>query len=111
MAIIAQKQIFNWKMVETSTELQRLELVLGTIPDEQLMRVLEAERKGRRDDYPIRSTWNTVIAGIVFGHVSVESLRRELMRNGELRDVCGLEASIGSAIRFILSWIRCMNFR
>jgi hypothetical protein len=95
MAIISQKQIFNWKMVETSSELQRLELVLGTMPDEGLMLVLEAERKGRRDDNPIRSTWNTVIAGIVFGHESVASLRRELLRNGELRQTCGLDVAKG----------------
>ena len=74
MAIILQIQIFSWKMVEISTDLQRLELVLSSVLDEQLMRALEAERKGRRDDYPIRSTWNRVIAGIVIGHESVESL-------------------------------------
>ena len=95
MAIIAQMKIFNWKMVETSSDLQRLELVLSSMLDEHLMLVLEAERKGRRDDYPIRSTWNTLIAGIVFGHESIESLRRELLRNGELRDVCGLESAKG----------------
>ena len=83
MAIIPQMKIFNWKMVETSSDLQRLELVLSSIPDEHLIRALEAERKGRRDDYPIRPTWNTVIAGIVFGDESIESLRRELLRNGE----------------------------
>lgn len=95
MAIIPQMQIFSWKMVETSSDLQRLELVLSSMPDEQLMRALEAERKGRRDDYPIRSTWNTVIAGIVFGHESVESLIRELCRNAELRQTCGFDVTIG----------------
>jgi hypothetical protein len=31
------------------------------------------------------------LAGIVFQHESVESLRRELSRNGELRDLCGFD--------------------
>ena len=39
--------------------------------------------------------WNTVIAGMVFGHSSVQSLRRELRRNAQLWDVCGLELGKG----------------
>jgi hypothetical protein len=89
MAIIPQKQVFNWKMVEQSSELKRFELVLSSIPDEELMRKIEAGRKGRRDDYPVRILWNSLLAGVVFGHESIESLRRELMRNGELRQACG----------------------
>ena len=80
MAIIPQKQIFNLKMVETSSELKRLELVLSSIPDEALMRKLESERKGRRDDYPVRCKWNSLLAGIVFNHKTIESLRGELLR-------------------------------
>jgi hypothetical protein len=38
-----------------------------------------------------------VIAGVVFGHPSVQSLRRELRRNAQLRDVCGLELGKGLA--------------
>ena len=45
------------------------------------MQTLEAGREGRRDDYPIRAVWNSVLKGIVFQHESVESLRRELHRN------------------------------
>jgi hypothetical protein len=32
------------------------------------------------------------LAGIVFQHISIESLRRELQRNGQLRQMCGLRA-------------------
>jgi len=91
MAVIAQKQIFSWTMVDVSSDLRRLELVLSSIPDEALMRKLELERKGRRDDNPIRSLWNSLLAGIVFEHEKIEHLRRELLRNGELREVCGFE--------------------
>lgn len=49
------------------------------MPDEELMQVFEAERgKKGRYDYPVRAIWNSIIAGVVFQHISVESLRREL---------------------------------
>jgi hypothetical protein len=95
MAMIAQKRLFDWQEIETSSDLDRLRMVLEAIADEPLMRGLEQERKKRRDDYPIRALWNSVLAGIVFQHASVESLRRELSRNGELRSVCGFDPSLG----------------
>ncbi len=55
------------------------------------MRKLEGERRGRRDDYPLRAIWNAVIAGIVYQHPSIASLLRELRRNGELRNLCGFD--------------------
>ena len=95
MAIIPQPDLFSWDQVDASSEMDRLRWVLDAIPDEPLMCALEAARKGRRDDYPIRPLWNSVIAGIVFEHKSVESLRRELARNGELRQVCGFDVFRG----------------
>ena len=53
------------------------------------MRTLEAARGRGRDDYPVRAMWNSVLAGIVFQHPSIESLRRELSRNAQLRVLCG----------------------
>jgi hypothetical protein len=57
---------------------------------------LEKQRKWGRDDYPIRAVWNSVLAGIVYQHVSIDSLRRELLRNGELRDRCGFDPVKGA---------------
>jgi len=91
MAIIPQAELFSWDQVEASSDLDRLRMALESMPDEPLMRTLEEERKGRRDDYPIRPLWNSVIAGIVFEHKSAESLRRELARNGQLRNLCGFD--------------------
>jgi len=96
MAIIPQPGLFSWEQVEASSDLDRLRMALQAMPDEELMCVLERARKGRRDDYPIRAVWNSVIAGIVFEHKSIESLRRELARNGELRMVCGFEVFNGA---------------
>lgn len=94
MARIIQQKIFSWKDVEASGELERLRMVIEAIPDDELMKALEGERKGRRDDYPIRAVWNSILAGIVYQHNSIESLRRELMRNGELREACGFDPAL-----------------
>ena len=91
MASIPQRRLFCWEEVENLGELKRLELVLKAMPDEGLMRVLEAQRGKGRDDYPVRAVWNSVLAGVVFQHPSVESLRRELLRNAQLRQLCGFD--------------------
>lgn len=95
MAMIAQQRLFDWQEIEVSSDLDRLRLVLEAIPDEPLMHALELERRKRRNDYPIRAMWNSVLAGIVFQHEGPESLRRELSRNAELRFVCGFDPSLG----------------
>jgi len=78
MVIIPQKQLFSWKEIENLGDLDRLRLVLDYLPDEQLMRALELQRSKGRDEYPIRAVWNSILAGVVFQHNSIESLRREL---------------------------------
>ena len=96
MAIIAQKRLFGWEEIEELGDLKRLALVLEHLPDEKLMKVLEEERDRGRNEYPVRAVWNSVLAGVVYEHVSVESLRRELKRNGQLRQVCGFEVARGA---------------
>jgi len=96
MAIIPRRSLFCWENVESQSDLDRLRLVLEVLPDEPLMEKLESRRGKGRDDYPVRAIWNSLLAGIVFQHESVESLRRELLRNGELRDLCGLDPLGGS---------------
>lgn len=89
MAIIPQLTLFSWQDLEELGDLERLVLVLQTVPDEALMRRLEAVRGRGRNDYPVRALWNSILAGIVFQHPSIESLRRELARNAQLRALCG----------------------
>jgi hypothetical protein len=89
MAIIPQQTFFVWSEIENLGDLERLNLVLEYMPDEELMRELEKERRNGRDDYPVRAMWNSILAGIVYQHPSIESLRRELLRNGQLRFMCG----------------------
>lgn len=95
MAIIPQGSLFQWDEVEALDDLERLRLVLEHLPDEELMQALQRERGLGRNDYPIRPVWNSLLAGIVFQHVSVESLRRELLRNGSLRQACGFDPTQG----------------
>ncbi len=95
MAILPQKQIFGWQEIEELGDLQRLLLVVNHLPDEELMVKLEQERGKGRDDYPIRAVWNSILAGIVYQHPSVESLRRELRRNAQLREICGYDLCFG----------------
>jgi hypothetical protein len=87
--------LFGWEQVEELGDLRRLGLLLEHIPDEALMRVLEAERGRGRDEYPVRPMWNALLAGVVFQHPTAESLLRELRRNGQLRQVCGFEVAKG----------------
>jgi transposase len=91
MAIIPQKQLFSWKEIENLADLERFSLLLKYLPDEQLMQSLESHRGKGRDDYPVRAMWNSILAGIVYQHASIESLRRELMRNAQLRQLCGFD--------------------
>ncbi len=95
MAIIPQQRLFGWQEIDELGDLERLVLVLDHLPDEELMCRLEKERGKGRDDYPIRAVWNSVVAGIVFQHPSIESLRRELLRNAQLRDICGFDPCLG----------------
>ena len=89
MAIIPQKNLFSWEKLEKLPDLKRLEIIFRNIPDEKLMRKLERNRKNGRDDYPIRAMWNSMLAGIVFDHERIETLRRELKRNPALLEICG----------------------
>lgn len=91
MAIIPQKSFFDWGELEDLGDLERLRLVIEYMPDEDLMRDLEKERGHGRNDYPVRAMWNAVLAGVVFQHNSEASLRRELRRNGQLRQLCGFK--------------------
>ncbi len=97
MAIISQHSLFSWQEIEDLGDLERLKLLFENIPDEPLMRELEKRRGNGRDDYPVRPLWNMILAGIIFQHPSVESLRRELQRNAQLRWVCGLNLLQGVA--------------
>lgn len=90
-----QKNLFNWQMLDELGDLERLLILLETLDDEMLMRKLEENRGKGRDDYPVRAVWNSLLAAVVYQHQSIESLRRELLRNGDLLRLCGFETIKG----------------
>jgi hypothetical protein len=44
--------LFNWQDINSKSDLDRLKLVLDTIPDESLMKRMESFRGKSRNDYP-----------------------------------------------------------
>ena len=90
MAIIPQINLFDYREIEELGDLERFYLALSRIDSEKLIQKLETKRKNGRNDYPVRVMWNLLVAMIVFGHKTVESFRRELSRNSQLRWTCGL---------------------
>jgi len=96
MAIIYQRSLFSWKDIDDLGDLERLQLVIDTIPDGDLMHGLRVERQNGRNDHAVAPMWNSILAGIVYQHPSIESLRRELQRNAQLREVCGFDPLKGS---------------
>lgn len=91
MNSIQQKNIFDYMEIEILGDLERLKLFFENIDDEKLCKILESERKQGRNDYPVRVMLNLIYAMKIFGHRSVESFRRELSRNKQLRVACGLK--------------------
>ena len=102
MAIIRKQYLFSWKDfqgdLKTLGDLERFKLVIETMPDEKLMMALRSLRGNGRNDHSVEAMWNSILAGIVYEHVSIESLRRELSRNAQLREMCGFNPLLGAAI-------------
>jgi hypothetical protein len=91
MATIIKPYLFSWADVEARSDLDRFYLVRDNLPDEKIVMELEDRRGKGRDEFPVRAMWNAIIAGVVFQHVSVESLIRELSRNPALLEACGFD--------------------
>ncbi len=97
MVLHIQAFLFKWEEVDARSDLDRLRLVAEALPDEKLVRRLEAARGRGRDDYPVRACWSALVAGVVYQHPSAAALLRELRRNGELRAACGFNPLLGVA--------------
>lgn len=87
---ISQISIFDYSEIENLGDLERLKIFFENIEDDELCKILEKERKNGRNDYPVRTMLNLIYAMKIFGHRSIESFRRELSRNSQLRIACGL---------------------
>ena len=87
---ISQISVFDYSEIENLGDLERLKIFFENIEDDELCEAIEKERKNGRNDYPVRTMLNLIYAMKIFGHRSVESFRRELARNSQLRIACGL---------------------
>lgn len=87
---ISQISIFDYREIENLGDLERLKIFFENIEDDELCETLEVGRKNGRNDYPVRTMLNLIYAMKIFGHRSIESFRRELSRNSQLRIACGL---------------------
>ena len=90
MRIVSQISLFDNEEIENLGDLERLKLAIENIPDEKIIDKLYEIRKNGRNDWPLAAMWNTFIASFVFNHRSVNDLLRELSRNSQLRQICGL---------------------
>lgn len=91
MYIITQTSLFDNEQIEILGDLERLKLAIENTPDEKIIKKLKEIRKNGRNDWPVEAMWNTFIASYVFNHRSVNDLLRELSRNSQLRQICGLK--------------------
>ena len=88
---ISQTTIFDYTGIEILGDLERLKICLENVDDDELCKKLEEKRGLGRNDFPVRVMLNLVYAMKIFVHRSVESFRRKLSRNSQLRRVCGLK--------------------
>jgi transposase/IS5 family transposase len=93
MSVLLQPQLFPFDdFVEIDDDNCRLALVLSMLPDTRLLRWLDQQRAGRRDDYPQTMLWRCVIAKFVYQIGTYAELIRELKRNGSLRRIVGVQS-------------------
>ena len=96
MSYVRQGRLFTFEdfFVEGDDN-HRLVMVLDALEDDALISRLESQRKARRNHYPVRMLWQSLIAGKVYGIATVNGLIRELRRNGSLRRLVGIEGIDG----------------
>lgn len=91
MSYVRQGELFSYEeFVGAHDDNTRLVLTLSALPDERLVSWLRAQRKGRRDDYPLEVLWRCVVAKYVYQITTYAELIRELWRNGSLRRLVGI---------------------
>lgn len=92
MSYYAQTQLFTFEdFFSEGDDNHRLLLVLDALESDALLWKLESERKGRRNSYPIRMLWQSMMAAKVYGIDSINGLIRELRRNESLRKIVGIK--------------------
>jgi len=93
MSYVRQPQLFTYEgFVDEHDDNERLVLTLSALPDEELVRWLSRQRKGRCNKYPLPVLWRCLIAKYVYQIERYAELIRELHRNGSLRRLVGIDS-------------------
>ena len=87
--IIQQLSAFDYEEIEILGDLERVKLLIDNVPDETIIAKLEEIRGKGRNDYPIIPVWNSILIAPLIEATGIDSLRRELSRNRDLRKLCG----------------------
>jgi transposase len=92
MSYIVQPPLLALKDFLESDTNDRLVLVLGALDLDPLLQRLDRRRGRGRRGYSLRVMLQAVIAGWVYNLHSMAELRRELLRNGSLRILVGIQS-------------------
>lgn len=75
-------------------DLEKVLLLIQVLPDQNLLNALENERRNGRNDNPNLMMWYCILAMFILQHQTVESFRREMKRNHQLRELVGYQPHI-----------------
>ena len=89
MKIISQISLFDYSEIEILGDLERCKFIVDNVPDEKIIKKLTEIRGKGRNDYPIIPIWNSLLIMPLIECSTIEQLRRELLRNRDLRRLCG----------------------
>lgn len=93
MSYLRQPQLFPFDEFENlEDDNSRLGLVVFALEDTRLLRWLDKQRAGRRNEYPQEMLWRCWIARVIYQIGTYAELIRELRRNGTLRRMVGIES-------------------
>lgn len=87
---------------DTIPIIQRLEAILNTIPEEELLKALKVYYAGR-NGYTYKILWRTYVAMSILNLPSFAELIRTLERNPYIRQACGINVPEGIPSKFAYS--------
>ncbi len=93
MKIITQLSSFDYEEILVLGDLERCKMLIDHVPDEKIVNKLNEIRGKGRNEYPVVAVWNSILIMPLLECNSIESLRRELSRNRDLRKLCGFQDS------------------
>jgi hypothetical protein len=88
--IHATRPLFAWSELEDSPSLQTIRAVLSSLPDQELLDILQQARGRGRNDYPVPVLWGVVVLAVLCRHVWLNDCLAELHRNPTLCEMIGI---------------------